>query len=220
MSDRDKRQEGRNRRRNYVINPSFQWKYATTIALAVFFISSILSSGLYAVLHQQARMRFVDPEGSTGTVALTVLFAALVFSALTAAGVAFWSIVATHRICGPLYVLERQLTELANGRFPSPRKLRRKDEFKELFSVLCDAIETLKAGKQYELVVLDEVLSEANTATDADDEGRKAALETVVRHLTALRRKAVEALGDETPSTSVAPVSRPAPSGRTPVSVG
>ena len=40
----------------------------------------------------------------------------------------------THRIGGPLYVLQKQFEELCQGRIPKPRRLRKRDEFKELFA--------------------------------------------------------------------------------------
>lgn len=196
----------RNRRSGYVINPSFQWKYATTIALTVFILSSILSSGLYLVLHNQARARLMHPETYTGQVAIVVLLTAVLFSAVTAGGVAIWSIIVTHRICGPLHVLHRYFLELTDGRLPKVRPLRRKDEFKELVSAFSEAVESMKSRKRTELASLAQALESVNVTADHDEESCRSALQSVNRHLRSLHEQAVETLGDETPSDVAAPV--------------
>jgi hypothetical protein len=207
-----------NRRKGYVINPSFQWKYATTIALTVFLLSSILSSVLYLILHQQARARYMNPETYTAQVGLVVLMAAVLFSAVTAGGVAVWSIFVTHRICGPLYVLQNYFIQLKEGRLPTVRAMRRKDEFKELVSSFADAVEFLKTKKRDELARLGEALKTANTASASDDqESSKRALQSVTRHLRMLHEAAVETLGDETPSNVTAPAPKAPSRPKTPV---
>ncbi len=209
---------GRNRRKQYIVDPAFQWRYAITIALTVFLITSVMSSVLYGLLHHQARQRFVQPETYTAEVAFVVLFAALGFSAVTAAGVGIWSVISTHRICGPLYVLERYLAELAEGRVPSPRALRKKDEFKNLYRIFSRAMNTLKVKKQAELTTLTEALERARSAIDDTDEARKRALEVLASRLETLQGEAAAALGEKVAETSPAPVSKQ--QAETPVPVG
>lgn len=169
-----------NRRKKYVVNAAFQWKYAATVSLLVFVISSVVSTVLYAVLHHQTRMRMMNPESYTAEVAMVVLCFALGFSLLTAGGVGVWCLLATHRICGPLVVFERYMRELAQGRFPTVRPLRKKDEFKELHDALAGAVETLKAARQNELTVVQEAKQTAATALSGNDEGCRKALESLV----------------------------------------
>lgn len=181
-----------NRRRKYLINPAVQWKYALTIALTVFMISSIMSSILYGVLHHQARMRLINPTGYTAEVGLTMLLFALAFAAVTAGGVGVWSIMMTHRLCGPLFVLERHFHELVQGRLPKVRPLRRKDEFKEMFSAFSQAIDSLQSQRQAQLTALSQVVTTVRSAAEGDDETRREALTSVVRHMETLRNTILE----------------------------
>lgn len=169
-----------NRRQRYVVNSAFQWKYAATVSLLVFVISSVVSTVLYAVLHHQTRLRMMNPETYTAEVAMVVLGFALGFSLLTAGGVGVWCLLATHRICGPLYVFERYVRELAQGRFPNVRPLRKKDEFKELHAALADAVETLKSARQNELSVVHKAEQTAASALSGSDEDCRKALESLV----------------------------------------
>lgn len=123
------------RRRNLIINAKFQIKYAVTIMLGVFIGSSLMSFFLYGLLYQQARQRLLHlaPTNVLENTYAIILFAAA-FSLLMAVALGAWSVIMTHRIGGPLYVLQKQLEELAQGRIPKPRRLRKHDEFKDLFS--------------------------------------------------------------------------------------
>ncbi len=142
------------RRKRYVINAAFQWRYAVTITLTVFMATATMSSILYTVLHQQARLRAVNPETFTASVAGVVLLAALAFALVTGVGVGLWSILVTHRICGPLALMEQVFEELAAGRFPTMRPLRRRDEFKEMYGTLSRAVECMRRTRERELALL------------------------------------------------------------------
>jgi hypothetical protein len=134
----------RNRRRNYLVRPAFQLRFAVSAGLTVFLASSMISFGLYTALHQQARQRMMQPDTYTAEVPLVVLGFALLLAAVTAGAFAGWCILFTHRICGPLVVMDRYLNELAEGRFPEVRFLRKRDELKDLFVTLRRAISRLK----------------------------------------------------------------------------
>jgi len=208
-----------NRRRQYLINPGFQWKYAIMLALAVFLISALISSVLYALLHHQARLRLMNPEAYTAQVTLVILLFGAAFSMLTAGALAVWCVFMTHRICGPLFVLERNLGELADGRFPKLRSLRRKDEFKDLYATFGRAVESLKVNKQAELATLTQALSIAESAANANDEARKDALSSVATHIKTLRDVATKALGVEAGAVPEAATVRSGSTAKIPVAV-
>ena len=206
----------RGRRRNYLINPAFQWKYTIWVVLGVFLTSSLLSVVLFGVLHQQARARLVNPASSPPWEnALTIVFSAAAFATVMAAALGFWGFIITHRISGPIFVMQRYLAELAAGRFPSARPLRKKDEFKEFFGEFWRAIDALKTAKQADLAALTEALNMAGSAADGDGDSRRRALEALTARLETLRKEAAEALGEElddsptTPAKDRGSVSKP-----------
>ena len=196
----------RGRRRQYVINPAFQWKYTVSVVVGVFLVSSLLSIVLFGVLHQQARARLVNPAASyPWENALTIVFSAAAFATLLSVALGLWSILVTHRISGPIFVMQRYLTELAAGRFPTARPLRKKDEFKEFFGELWRTIDALKAAKQADLAALTEVLNMARSAADADGEDRRRTIEALTARLETLREEAADTLGEELDTPPAAP---------------
>lgn len=62
----------------------------------------------------------------------------------------FVLILKTHRIAGPIFVMSMYLRQMIDGKIPENlRPLRKKDEFKEFYSLFCAMVETMrsKAGK-------------------------------------------------------------------------
>jgi hypothetical protein len=177
----------RSRRRQYIVNPAFQWRVVLTVSTLVFLCSSIVSSVLYGVLHAQARARLMDPAGYTAEVPLVVIGFGLAFSLMAAVAVGLWCVVVTHRICGPLHVMAGWLEDLAAGRAPQLRPLRKNDEFKEFYQTLCQAVESSARLRSQMLDAVSAALSCAESATTDADPGRAAALNSVVQKLQALR---------------------------------
>ncbi len=197
-------------RKQYLINPGFQWKVAGAIAVAVFLFSILISITLYSTLHQQARMRAADPVGYTAEVTSVIISFGLGFAAITAGGVGLWSILMTHRVCGPMFVMKRYLLEVAQGRLPSLRPLRKRDEFKDLYDAFDQAISTLRSSKQRELMQLNTALEAARQAQTGDADTVQQKVETVMERIEWLRAKAQESLADCQPqgnknTTSPAP---------------
>lgn len=50
----------------------------------------------------------------------------------------------SHRISGPIFLINRYINEIKDGKFPEIRPLRTKDDFKEMFDNFRDMVEYLK----------------------------------------------------------------------------
>ena len=206
----------RGRRRTYLINPSFQRKYTLTVVGGVFIISTFLSYTLFGVLHQQARARVVQPYATSAWDNVgTILLAGIAFSAVLAVAFGLYTVVVTHRISGPLFVLERYLSELTSGRLPQRRALRKKDEFKSLNEAFWRAVDSLRAGKQVELHRLTELLKIARTGAEKGEPDSTQALESVAERLEAMCAQEARSLGKEFADVSKTPPKDRVGAGRT-----
>lgn len=203
--------QSENRRRTYLINPSFQWKQACTIAVIVFLTSTIISFVTFGVLHQQARMRLSDPTGYQADVGSVILLFSIGCSAITAGGIGLWSILMTHRLCGPAYVIDRAMQELRAGRFPKLRGLRKKDEFQALYASVSGTVDALMARTRRELATVAEALEITRHAQTANDADRQSSLQSLASQLEQLRSDLAESLQQD----QATPVSRPATDGAT-----
>ena len=74
-----------------------------------------------------------------------LLIIALVISIVVQGVVLFFMIIKiTHRISGPVYVMSGYMKEIVEGRLPTPRALRDRDELKEFYSLFVEMVEAVK----------------------------------------------------------------------------
>ncbi len=208
----------KNRRRKYIINPAFQWKYALFVACSVFTVTCVMGSVMYVVLHDQARQRIVDPSMYSTSVSVVVLSFSLLLGLLTACGAGIWGAFSSHRLCGPLFVVERGLNELARGRFPHVRPLRKKDKFRDFFGAYANTVAALREAKMVQAETLDKSLALSREALAAGGSACDSAMTKLVNELEAMRADVREALGREGDPVSETKVSADASFER--VSVG
>ncbi len=204
------------RRRQYVINPKLQWRFAAMIGLTVFVMTFIASAILFTVLYNHARARVISPEASLTSLGTMVFVFAAIFALLSAGALGLWTVLFTHRICGPLYVLQGYFVELTNGLFPRPRPLRKKDEIKEFYDLFARTVDSLRSRKQQQLNALARALHTAAAADPDDLPSCRAALDQVINELEPIRGEAANALGvpptiEAKPTEKASP--RPAPAG-------
>jgi hypothetical protein len=127
---------------------------------------------------------------------------------LAAVGLGLWSILATYRVVGPLYVMTRQLGVLAEGRYPQLRPLRQGDEFQEFYELLHRVVSVLKAREVDEALRLDQAVQALQALPGASEGRGKAALETL-RGMRDRKRQSTQSVGSlaaGTPRSSAPPV--------------
>lgn len=183
-------------KRSYIINPAFQWKIAGWLMVDVAAVCALMGVILYGVLEQRARAQVLGVGTEAVGAGTLILGFALIFSVLAAATFGMFSIIMTHRLCGPLHVLGRYFNDLAGGRLPKVRSLRKRDEFKEFYGDFRRAVDKMKAAKRIELSALQGILEVTKAAIERDDQTRKGALELASRRIEALRDRVAFSLGE------------------------
>jgi hypothetical protein len=128
--------------------------------------------------------------------AVVLIVSSMAFAVVSALGVGVWTIVFTHRISGPLFILGRWLEELGAGRLPTLRPLRKKDEFKDFYGTFKHAVDKIRVQKEADLERMTEAVDIARKAVGSDDAIRDRALETVAVRLESLCEEVADALGE------------------------
>ncbi len=196
---------GKNQRKKILINPGFQWRHAMVIGFVVFATSMIVSSLLYDLLHKQARLRASNPTMYTAQVTSVIITFSAIYSVITALGVGFWSFMATHRICGPLYVMRRYLAELAGGCLPKVRPLRRRDEFKEVHQTLAAAVDSLRITSMDHRAKLVGAISSLHSLESTSSGANLDSLHSIASQLDEINAQLCEFCGEMPPSTQGQP---------------
>lgn len=183
--------------KRFIINPSVQWRYTAWAIAGVFVVSAFVAVLLYGVLFDQARSRALFmPASSAVDVGVSVIVAAVAFAAVPAIACGLWAIVMTHRLCGPIRVIENNLRELESGKFPKHRPLRKKDSFRDVYGLFWRVVDKAKNSQVKQLEAMSRLRDMANEVIA----GREDANEAVAYFATefqALCREAADRLGVE-----------------------
>jgi len=145
------------RRQTYSVH-RFQTRFALTFIVLSAFHTTVSAMVVYqlfggpqsgiALVAGMARLTSLEPQAVR-------LFSTLLILAMASYAVLYFIIiVSTHRVAGPIALMQRHLTSLLNGRYPKFRPLRRHDELKDFFEQLQRLVERLRANDAEEGKVL------------------------------------------------------------------
>ena len=148
-------QKHRRRLRNFLVDQSFQLRTGLTFLV----VTLVLTGSFAALVYQEAReasqvtllgLTEVDSAiagllAAEDSLLLGKLIAGVVLLSLL---LTVASLVKTHRIAGPVFVIGRALRELAAGGWPPVRDLREKDEFRGLGQDLQALVRALRQHRE------------------------------------------------------------------------
>lgn len=143
------------KRRTYLIDREFQLKY-------IFMLGSIGagSIGLFGALVWWAHTAALESgSGSEGFAGMTILWLTLLAVVGTAVALGLFGLVFTHRVAGPVHVMNLYVEALAAGHYPRLRPLRKYDELKKFFERFSQAVERIRTREADEAQTLGRVLS-------------------------------------------------------------
>jgi len=181
----------RGRRKQLFIDPAFQWRFAALVTACVFVIALLTSIVLYGLLYEQARARtlYLAPASAWSSTLSIVGFAGG-FAITVGAAFGLWSVIASQRVCGPLLVMRSYLNELAIGRIPEMRDLRKGDEFQDVYAALRAAVNRLAAERRTAQADLAEALVLIRTIENGAETVRAQALAALRAHVESLHAQA------------------------------
>jgi hypothetical protein len=149
------------RRQTYVVY-AFQTKFALTFVLLSAFNTVMTAVVVYRLVGgpesdvdlSSVITRLIGLESR-----LVWLFVGLITLFLSSFGLLFLvTVVATHRVAGPIKVMEKHIVSLATGQYPVLRPLREHDELKDFFAQLRKLVEQLRAKDLEESRILWQVV--------------------------------------------------------------
>ncbi len=154
-----------NRRRSIpIVDRAFQHKY-TAIMVSIAVVVSVVLGGLLLQSYWEMN-RIMDLAASDPDIrdkvdfaqALRVFQMSAAFLVLEVLVVGLLGLVITHRVCGPVLVIHRQLLTMLDGKYPHARPLRQGDEFLEIYKALTRVIESLRKREAEEVDKLNQAV--------------------------------------------------------------
>jgi HAMP domain-containing protein len=175
--------EGRKNRkiRNLLIDKAFQLKYTLAVVVISTIISFVLGLFLYQAQQEVARanrensqlVAMDDPdigqamreEMEKDDVSIDNKNKKFLFTLIASLGclvltLTILGIVATHKIAGPAYAMRRIMSEIADGRYPFIRALRKGDELRKVAEELKRMADNLRLRDENEADQLEKALHE------------------------------------------------------------
>ncbi len=161
-----------------IVDRSFQFKYTGLIVVVAGIVSLVLGYFLLdAYTEMNSMIDISDAIGAELNAADAQRVFRLVVGMLLLEVIALGvlGLLVTHRVAGPVFVLHRYFSELAEGRYPTVRGLRKGDEFKDTFTLFVAAIDTLKTRDDKEAKVLQDLIDRGGL-----DDDQKAAVQALL----------------------------------------
>lgn len=173
------------KRRTYLIDREFQLKYIFMLALM-----GAGCIGLFGVLAWWAHTMELE-AGSTaeGVAGMTILLLTALAVVGTAVALGLFGLVFTHRVAGPVHVMNLYVEALAAGHYPRLRPLRKYDELKKFFDRFSHAVERIRAREAEEAQALSHAMAAFQPL--ATTEESRAALKAL-EELLSRKREAVD----------------------------
>ena len=153
-----------------IVDRQFQFKYTAIIVGIAAAISLVLGYFLwksYMEMNEVIDLASLSPEVNdklNSDDARFVFTITLAFLVAEVAVLGVMGLLITHRVCGPIFVLQRHMDTISSGTYPSMRPLRAGDEFHEAFNSFSRMIENLRKRDDDDLARLRAVLAVAKQA--------------------------------------------------------
>jgi hypothetical protein len=155
--------EKRHRRSTYVIDRRFQFKYTMIIVLIGALIALVCAYFIYQAWRENTELLAIS-QVIAGEInrreSSKVFWAVGIFVVLEVVGLFLWGILVTHRIAGPLFIIDRYLGALRSGIYPDMRPLRRHDELQHFFESFSSTVDALRDRDQKELEIIEATLAQ------------------------------------------------------------
>jgi hypothetical protein len=154
-------------RRKYLLNPRFQLKYTAMFIVLSALVAGALGTRLYATVRENSQLIAMDDTEANSAIQeqlreqdQRVLYEIFAWLAGMVVAISIMGISITHKVAGPALVLTRSLRELAEGRIPRLRPLRKNDELLDLFEALHAAVTRIESEVKLEADLMEKACAE------------------------------------------------------------
>lgn len=150
-----------------IVDRRFQFKYTGAVLLVAAFVAVVLGYFLresYIEMNEVVDLASLSPEvndklNTEDTAKVFKLTMAVLVSSVVVFGV--MGLLITHRVVGPIFVLQRHLQTLGGGTYPVTRPLRQGDEFGEAFLAFKSVVDRLRKQDEDEIEKLKPIIEAA-----------------------------------------------------------
>lgn len=186
--------EHKHKRRIYIVNKKFQFKYLFIIlSIMVVTMVSISFTTFYVIWNNVIEEFFYIPDASKKLAEIfneTSVMLIIPIVALAVLGI-FAGVMLSHRIAGPIYRVEKVSEELAKGNFDIKVRFRKGDDLQELAGKLNEMIDSVRGMISGDKALAEEihVLAKELQSDLKKQKGLKKDVELAVKKLNTMAAK-------------------------------
>ncbi|MFA6032507.1 MAG: hypothetical protein WC889_06380 [Myxococcota bacterium] len=160
--------KARYRRKQLLVDRGFQLKYTIIIAIIGMLIAGLWGTLFYKASREHSEQFMlslkIDPQYQgiadkiderLPTEDVKILYLLTAFILLIGGSLVGWGVVVTHRVAGPIFIISRYVNQIAGGKYPDPRPLRKKDELKDFFTQFNLMLTALKERERSDVKALE-----------------------------------------------------------------
>jgi methyl-accepting chemotaxis protein len=155
-------------RRKYLLNARFQLKYTFVFIVLSSIVAGVLGARLYGTVRENSQLIAMDDTEANAAIQgqlkdqdRKVLYEIFAWLAGMVVVISTLGVLLTHKVAGPALVLTRNLNELAQGKIPKLRPLRKNDELTDLFEALHAAVTRIDKEVREETALLEKAAETA-----------------------------------------------------------
>lgn len=155
-------------RRKYLLNARFQLKYTFVFILLSSIVAGVLGAKLYGTVRENSQLIAMDDNEANAAIQAQlkeqdrkVLYEIFAWLAGMVVLISAMGVLLTHKVAGPALVLTRNLNELAQGKIPKLRPLRKNDELGDLFEALHAAVTHIEKEVREEAALMEKAAETA-----------------------------------------------------------
>lgn len=197
---------GKRKIRNYVVNRSYQLRYmmiivvlcATLLSVLGYYwysemkvASDIVEVNVIATMREGLARSVQEDIARHDQVRILILVGAGVLLCLVIAG---FTLIFTHRVAGPLYVLNRYMEQITAGRLASVRAMRKGDSIPGFFNSFQQMSASLRKQAGQDASDLEAALAAAKGLPEGENAAGDEARERLLKVLEELHQRKVTAL--------------------------
>ena len=135
------------RRRQWIVNRPFQYRFTAVLLLVLCVLTVTALGGVYFALWTILRVFELLNDAVTVSLFTTVGLCVVLEFLIIAPAVAWFGILLTHRVAGPLVRIQSTLTKMCAGDFDVHLTLRKGDALTELADTINRLAEFLRSRK-------------------------------------------------------------------------
>ncbi len=175
-----------NARKNFIVNPEFQYKFSGLILVPIIFLSALIPytmNDALTTLIEMIQKNYPSIAQNAMGIKQQYMLVIIIFEIIFGISTFFVCVLVSHRVAGSIYKAQKFLKEIKNGDNPPELKFRELDYFQDLATDINDAVKALRSGNENPSSLKEEILEEMKKLEEELSDDKLESLRAITKKL-------------------------------------